>query len=233
VEKKAVFRHELKYLISNSERDIQISRMKDILHMDPHAGTGGYLIRSLYFDDYWNSAYEEKMIGTLSRKKYRIRIYDYSDRTIKLECKNKEGSYIYKESASLTREEFYQILEGQYTFLLNRPEELCKRFYVACVSDMLRPKVIVDYDRIPYIYDAGTVRVTFDSHVRAGMGSFDIFDPKIPTVEVMQPNKLIMEVKYTECLPQIVQNIIPQDHGEYTAASKYCMCYEEKERLIQ
>ena len=39
---------------------------------------GGYLIRSLYFDDYWNSAYEEKESGVLMRKKYRIRIYNYS-----------------------------------------------------------------------------------------------------------------------------------------------------------
>lgn len=43
--------------------------------------------------------------GVLMRKKYRIRIYDYSDRSIKLERKKKFGSYIYKESAPLTREE--------------------------------------------------------------------------------------------------------------------------------
>ncbi|ETJ26001.1 hypothetical protein Q604_UNBC17568G0001, partial [human gut metagenome] len=28
--------------------------------LDRHAQNGGYTIRSLYFDDYWNSAYEEK-----------------------------------------------------------------------------------------------------------------------------------------------------------------------------
>ena len=56
-------------------------------------------------DDYWHSAYEEKEAGVLLRKKYRIRIYDNSDRIIKLERKKKFGSWIYKEDAALTRAE--------------------------------------------------------------------------------------------------------------------------------
>ncbi|MFQ9152648.1 MAG: hypothetical protein ACLR6B_15340 [Blautia sp.] len=42
--------------------------MKHFLKLDPHAGTGSYMIRSLYFDDYWNSAFEEKEAGVLMRK---------------------------------------------------------------------------------------------------------------------------------------------------------------------
>lgn len=79
------FRNEWKYLISTSEKELLELRMKHLLKKDPHASDGGYMIRSLYFDDYWNSAYEEKESGVLMRKKYRIRIYDYSDRSIKLE----------------------------------------------------------------------------------------------------------------------------------------------------
>jgi NADPH-dependent glutamate synthase beta subunit-like oxidoreductase len=41
----------------------------------------------------------------LLRKKYRIRIYNCSDRSIKLERKKKFGSYIYKEAAPLTHAE--------------------------------------------------------------------------------------------------------------------------------
>lgn len=54
------YRHELKYLISYGEKAALETRMRPILQMDPHAGSGGYFIRSLYFDDYWHSAYEEK-----------------------------------------------------------------------------------------------------------------------------------------------------------------------------
>lgn len=94
--KKEHFRNEWKYLISTSEKEVLNLRMKPLMKLDPHAENGGYLIRSLYFDDYWNSAYEEKESGVLMRKKYRIRIYNYSAESIKLERKKKFGSYIYK-----------------------------------------------------------------------------------------------------------------------------------------
>lgn len=86
------YRHELKYLISYGEKAALETRMRPILQMDPHAGSGGYFIRSLYFDDYWHSAYEEKEAGVLLRKKYRIRIYDSSDRIIKLERKRSSAA---------------------------------------------------------------------------------------------------------------------------------------------
>ena len=96
------YRHELKYLISWADKAELTTRMSPVLKLDPHATNGGYFIRSLYFDDYWNTAYEEKDAGVLLRKKYRIRIYNCSDRSIKLERKKKFGSYIYKETAPLT-----------------------------------------------------------------------------------------------------------------------------------
>ena len=63
--KKEHFRNEWKYLISTSEKEVLNLRMKPLMKLDPHAENGGYLIRSLYFDDYWNSAYEEKEAGIL------------------------------------------------------------------------------------------------------------------------------------------------------------------------
>lgn len=116
----------------------------------------------------------KKKLEFLMRKKYRILNYNYSDRSIKLERKKKHGSYIFKESAPLTREEVEKILAGDYEFLLKSQYPLCREFYVECVSNMMRPRTIVDYDREPWIMDEGTVRVTFDRDVRAAIGSFDI-----------------------------------------------------------
>lgn len=224
---KEQFRHEWKYLINTAEKELLNLRLKEVFSMDPHAGPGGYLIRSLYFDDYWNSAYEEKEAGVLMRKKYRIRIYGYSDSSIKLERKKKFGSYIYKESAPLTRRETELILEGKYEFLLKSPHSLCREFYVECTSNLMRPRLIVDYEREPWIMDAGTVRVTMDANVRAAVGSYDIFDPGLPTLPLLEPGKLVMEVKYTQFLPQIVRNILPSRGQEAVAVSKYVMAYEK------
>ena len=156
--------------------------MAPVFKLDKHARTGGYTIRSLYFDDYCNSAYEEKDAGILMRKKYRVRIYNGSDKVIKLERKKKYGSWIYKEDAPLTRGEFEQILAGDYGFLLRSPYPLCREFYIECICNMMRPRTIVDYEREPWVMDEGTVRITFDMNVRAAVGSFDIFDAMLAHV---------------------------------------------------
>ena len=163
----------------------------------------------------------------LLRKKYRIRIYNCSDRSIKLERKKKCGSFIYKEAAPLTRAEFEQILQGDYGFLLHSSHRLCQEFYTECICNMLRPRVIVDYDRVPWIMDAGTVRVTFDRDVRAAVGGWDLFDPALPTLPVLEPGKLVMEVKFTEFLPQIVRQLLPPRAQELTAVSKYVLCCDK------
>ena len=224
---REAFRNEWKYLISTSEKEMLTLRLKPFLRPDPHAGEQGYFIRSLYFDDYWNSAYEEKEAGVLMRKKYRIRIYNNNDKFIKLERKKKFGSYIYKESAPLTRAEVEKILNGEYEFLLRSQYPLCQEFYVECTCNMMRPRTIVDYDRVPWIMDEGTVRITFDMDVRAAVGSYNIFDSTLPALSVLEPGKLVLEVKFTQMLPQLLRDILPPPSAEFTAVSKYVLCYEK------
>ncbi len=232
IDPKHIYRFEWKYLISIPEAELLKRRLLSVLKRDPHTGPdGGYDIRSLYFDDWRNSAYVQKMMGVYSRKKWRIRIYNYSDRKISLERKKKNGNYIYKESAPLTRDEFDRILAGDFDFLLKRKENLCGEFYMDCVTEILRPKVIVDYHRIPLIQDAGTVRITFDSDVRAAIGGFQIFDATLPTMIAQDPSVVVLEVKYTEFLPRVVAQLLPTQGREFVAFSKYTSCYDAAHQL--
>ena len=222
---KAAYRHELKYLINLPDWALLRARLPAGLERDENAGPQGeYHIRSLYFDDYWDSAYEEKELGVLTRRKYRIRVYNCQDRVIRLERKGKYGQYILKESAPLTRAETARILEGDYGFLIKSPHNLLREFYFECTSRILRPRVIVDYDREPFVLHAGDVRLTFDKHVRAGMGRFELFAPQLPTVEVLPGDQMIMEVKFTTFLPGVVRRLLPPRASQLTAASKYVLC---------
>ena len=56
--------------------------------------------------------------------------------------------------------------------------------------------------------------------VRAAVGSFDIFDDTLPVLPVLEPGKCVMEVKFTEFLPQGVREILPDRSSEFTAVSK-------------
>ncbi len=222
-----VYRHELKYLISEIEAGILKGRLKERLSPDPHAENGRYFIRSLYFDDFFDSAYTDKQAGTERRRKFRIRTYNYSDDFISLECKDKEGSYIYKRNAVISVPELDSILNGDYSFLAEREEPVLKEFYISSVSEGLRPTVLVDYDRTPFILNAGTVRVTFDEHIRSAFSGRDIFDPGIPVYETLPEGMLIMEVKYTEFFPDTVRELLETMAPVQTAASKYVMCSDK------
>ena len=225
------FRHELKFLLSKTESEIFKKRLDILLSRDLHADNGVYMIRSLYFDDRDESAYFEKMSGIESRKKYRIRFYNGNDDVIRLERKRKEGQYIQKVSAKLTRQEVDQILVGQYDFLRFRKEKLCQDFYMECMVKGMRPAVIVDYEREPFVYPYGDVRITFDSSIRAGLYEQTPFDMDMPVVEAIDRDKLILEVKYTEYLPEMIRDILPIADSVHVAVSKYTMCLEKEKEL--
>jgi hypothetical protein len=219
------YRHELKYVISYQEHALIRSRVQTLLSRDKNVGSDGtYTVRSLYFDDFYNNAYDEKYAGILSRAKHRIRIYNYSDKRITFEKKNKQGAYNWKQSAQMTKEQVYGVIQGDYSHLLRSADNLLMGFYYECTTNVMRPRIIVDYEREPYTMEAGDVRITFDKNLRAGADGFNIFDSKIPTVEIMRPNFLVMEVKFTEFLPSIVRDILPSAAANYMSVSKYILC---------
>ncbi len=221
------FRHELKYLINYGDAELMKQRLKPLLAPDEHAVNGKYHIRSLYFDDYWNTAYQDKLSGVQGRKKYRIRLYNLEDDFIRLECKIKSGAYISKISAPLTRAEADKILNGDYGFLLHHEYELCRQFYYECMSNVMRPKVYVDYEREPYVMNAGDLRITFDSDVRGAYPGYGITEKDMAFQYVLEPGKLILEVKFTEFLPKLVQEVLPVRAVDYSAVSKFLLCCQK------
>lgn len=229
------FRHELKHLINYRDHALIRLKLQSLLPFDANVDSdGSYMVRSLYFDDYYNTAYNDKYAGVQNRAKYRIRIYNLSDKTINLEKKNKRGSFNHKQTARMTREQVEGVLNGDYEVLLEgTTDNLLKIFYHECVSKVLRPRVIVDYEREPYIMEAGDVRITFDKHIRAVVNSFDIFDADLPTVEVFGPGLLVLEVKFTEFLPHILRKVLPSNASDYLALSKFILCCDKTLHLRQ
>ncbi|TCO69833.1 polyphosphate polymerase domain-containing protein [Marinisporobacter balticus] len=218
-------RHELKYFINMHEYRYLKERLLGSLKRDQHGLIDdGYHIRSLYFDDVYNSAFNEKELGVFKRKKYRIRIYNITDQSIKLEKKSKYGMYINKDTINITKNEFYKLLEGKNEFLIQSNRRMLEEFYVEIKTKLLKPVVIVDYEREAYILEAGNVRITFDKNLSVGINSFDIFDKNIAMKTIFDKPIMIMEVKYDSFLPNHVRNLLQIDHHNISAASKYVMC---------
>ncbi|MED1568642.1 polyphosphate polymerase domain-containing protein [Bacillus paramycoides] len=221
-------RHELKYYINYYEFENLRSRLRPVVQRDKNSiSDDGYHIRSLYFDDCFDTSMYEKNYGVHRRDKYRIRIYNKSDRTIKLERKSKFGDYISKESMNLSRKEYEKIMNRDLEFLKVRDSKLARDFYLKCASQQMVPRIIVDYMREAYIYELGDIRITFDKRLMAGVNSFDIFNPELVTVNALHKKFLVLEIKYNEFLPSHIHGLLQLESHERSAISKYLICREE------
>ena len=124
-------RHELKYFINPAELEVLRQRLRGALTMDAHCvGGRPYSIRSLYFDDVEDSAFYDKQAGVMHRDKYRIRIYNLSDKAIFLERKRKLGDLIQKSSAQITRRLCDQLVTGNPSGLQKSNSALLQDVFV-------------------------------------------------------------------------------------------------------
>ena len=73
-----VSRHELKYLVSESQASAVRNEIQAYLRPDANTGSDGssYRVRSLYLDSRDSQCYNETLDGTKNRFKLRMRFYD-------------------------------------------------------------------------------------------------------------------------------------------------------------
>ena len=190
---------------------------------DSHAQDGKYHIRSLYFDNIDDKALREKLDGVNVREKYRIRLYNHDHSFIRLERKFKHGGLGYKSSAPLTKEEAEAIANGDVAWMAQSDNEVILDFYAKIRNQGLRPSVIVDYTREPFVYSAGNVRVTLDYDIRTSLRCTDFLNPDCITIPIKDSSS-ILEVKWDNYLPDVIRNAIQLDSRHSTAFSKYAAC---------
>ena len=217
-----MYRHELKYLISAAQLPLLKSRIEHIMQPDPHAGADGmYNIRSLYFDDYDNRCFYENENGTDRREKFRIRIYNHSPERITLECKRKEHGKTLKTSCRLTREQAEQLMQGKPLMDLTDMPPLLRKLTLQMRTRLMKPVVIVEYERMPFLYKEGNVRVTFDTNMSSGASVREFLSEDFARRPIMPPGQHLMEVKFDEFLPDVIYRSLNLGTLQQTTYSKY------------
>ncbi|MCL1855152.1 MAG: polyphosphate polymerase domain-containing protein [Clostridia bacterium] len=220
-------RHELKYYISAVEYEVLRRVLAHTLNRDPNGDENNeYHIRSLYFDTIYNDAILDKINGVRTRDKYRIRIYNFSDRRIRMECKTKLGSLISKRSLEIPKLLAEQLIARDPTGLEQTHSGLLRDIYREMKLNLLRPVVLVDYIREAYTHPAEEVRITFDKQLRTGLRSTDLFNPYVPTVSPFSNEETILEVKYNRVLPPYIRDLLCTYVRQAcnSAISKYVWC---------
>ena len=220
------YRHELKYQISYADYLAIRQRISVVMKRDPHTDSKGlYTIRSVYFDNYRDKALREKIDGVQKREKFRIRYYNDDYSFITLEKKIKHNDLCMKVDAQISESEYLRILKEPSDWMLESSEPLVRELYCKMKSQQLKPRVLVSYVREPYIYDAGNVRVTFDSQIRTSLFQDDFINENLTDISATDTiSTIILEVKFDEFLPEIVQSLLQTEEIRQQAFSKYAAC---------
>ena len=223
-------RRELKYVINAADRAVLRARLRVVAKPDGHAGAdGGYLVRSLYFDNYADKAVMEKLSGLSRREKFRLRYYDGDTSSVRLERKSKANRLAYKESVPIATDRCAGLLAGDYGVLKvpgapgapGAPDAspLLMELYTKIRYQNLRPRNIVEYYREAYTFRAGNVRITFDSNIRTSNNVAGFLTPDSATIPAT--GMMILEIKYDGFLPDIIWDILQIGWRNQTEFSKY------------
>lgn len=213
-------RTELKFLITYEEYRKLSQQLSLLMNLDSHADstTRDYFISSVYFDDLYQSRVGEKADGIEYHQKFRLRSYGPGD--VRLEYKTKVGNLTGKESIWVTEELSSALIERNFEVLYDHLDvPLIADIVTRMKLDDLHPEVVIDYSREAYTYPEGDVRITFDKEIVAYQHGNDALFAR----KVHEPGYMILEVKYTEFIPEVIRKVVFSQKFQVCSFSKYYM----------
>ena len=225
------YRVELKYLVSELQLVFLQKQLEQIMSYDKYHPNGeSYVIRSLYFDDLYDSCFQENEDSTDYREKFRIRTYNGEFSVIHLEKKEKIHGYTRKKKEDLSYEDCMCYINKEPVLLKAEDGDLKKKLYASIQLSHYQPVQIVEYERIAMVESNGNVRVTFDRNIGGTNQIHTFFDEILPVTPVLPAGIHILEVKYDEFLPDPIKEILNSISLNRISFSKYY--YSRKNQMI-
>lgn len=219
---KTNYRSELKYIITNNDFNLLKHRLESLLKKDKNVIDGSYKITTIYFDNIYRTSYYQVLDGISQRWKYRIRFYNNNDKYIVLEKKYKINSRTNKTSVRITKQELDKIMKNEIDISLEN-HKLFNEFIIKLKTEMMRPIILVEYDRIPFVYDIGNIRITLDYNI----GFSKEFDKAFTQDKnLIYLKERILEVKFNDLIPEHIRAKLELNHLERTSYSKFKNCIE-------
>lgn len=216
------FRHEHKYIEPEINLIGMQQRLSALMKKDPHVSDKGcYSIRSLYFDDYRDRFLNENIDGVDERSKWRIRIYDRSTEHISLERKIRKSDLISKQSCTIDICTYEKLINK--TAMIDEDNPPLLNFFIKEIRGSgLRPVVIVEYERTPFVHSSGNTRVTIDRNIRSSSetGAF-LEDRHLNARPVLPKGYNLIEVKYDAFLPDQIAHATEHGRMRRETFSKY------------
>lgn len=226
-------RYEFKYILSHDLRLKVESELTNFLHFDPYVAARRnqkYSVRSLYFEDPHYSSYYEKIDGMMHRTKFRLRTYSRkADDTAEvfLELKGRKNLRVFKHRvrlAQLSAADFNISGSDVSSLILQARDDnpLFQQFHYELLRKQLRPIMLIDYERRPYITRySQDFRLTFDDGLISTSTDSLFPSPAISSRAVLR-GFTIMEVKFAHAIPFWFHRIVRSYNLNRVSVSKVC-----------
>lgn len=236
-------RYEFKYYLNNNVSKQIENEAKHFMSYDNFAANvpnNQYFVRSLYYEDNSFSNFFEKVDGIKSRKKFRIRTYANSPNSnlpIFLEIKGRHLERTFKKRTAIDSKDLELFLNNEKNFELLKiypNNSIINDFVFDSIKKKIKPRVLVDYKRRPYINNFGLYfRLTFDSNIVSSKSKILFSNEKNSAPLECKSGYTILEVKFDRSIPAWFHRIIQSYSLTRKSISKFvlgvCTCKLENE----
>lgn len=82
----------------------------------------------------------------------------------------------------------------------------------------------MEYERTPYVYNIGNVRITLDCNIRSSDDFSSFFENNLRTRQILPQGQHLLEVKYDELLPDFIKEVLQLGDLQQTTFSKFYLC---------
>ena len=131
---------------------------------------------------------------------------------------------IQKKSCRITRDQYERMIRLEPIPITPDNPPLLNRMLLQQQTQLMQPKVIVQYLRRPFVCDEGNVRVTFDMNITSSPSFDRFFTEDIQERPVLPKGQHLLEVKFDEYLPDYIYHAIQMTNMRLETFSKYYLC---------
>ncbi len=219
-------RFEKKYIVSNIQYELLMHFIKGRMEEDQRTG---YTISNLYYDTDNYDLIRASIEKPVYKEKIRIRTYDSPgiNTSAYIELKKKVEGIVYKRRFKTDMLTALAFLGGGLCPVAKPVEEhTVKEIMYFLSNNKVSPKALITYERkaLHGIEDPD-FRMTFDSHLAYTNMDEDWTD-KIIEKPVIEPEKMVMEIKTTSSIPIWLSKILSDLSIYPTSFSKYGVAYK-------
>ena len=232
-ENKILYRYEFKYILNKKTSDQIEKEAQNFMIYDEHVKkelNNKYFVRSLYFENNFSSNFYEKVDGMKIRRKYRLRTYsNFFDPKVPIffEVKGRISERTYKKRINIKNKYLNLFLSQSQNFnLLNLypNNEMIINFIFDSFRKNLKPLILVDYKRRPYINKFGLYfRLTFDTNLLSSKTNNLFSNDKYSSWLECKAGYTILEVKFDRSIPAWFHRIIQCYNLKRRSISKFVL----------